>query len=44
MADIEYRRGEYRISTDKAKLAHELYRRYGGFETLQHPEAWMTRA
>jgi GNAT superfamily N-acetyltransferase len=24
--------------------AHELYRRYGGFERLQAPERWMARA
>lgn len=23
--------------------AHELYRRYGGFETMQQPERWMLR-
>ena len=23
--------------------AHELYRRYGGFESLSNPERWMTR-
>lgn len=23
--------------------AHELYRRYGGFENLPHPERWMLR-
>jgi hypothetical protein len=23
--------------------AHELYRRYGGFESLEHPEKWMAR-
>jgi GNAT superfamily N-acetyltransferase len=23
--------------------AHELYRRYGGFESLPHPERWMVR-
>jgi GNAT superfamily N-acetyltransferase len=23
--------------------AHELYRRYGGFETLKNPERWMDR-
>ena len=23
--------------------AHELYRRYGGFETVQQPERWMVR-
>jgi GNAT superfamily N-acetyltransferase len=24
--------------------AHELYRRYGGFEVLDHPERWMIRS
>jgi len=24
--------------------AHELYRRYGGFETLQEPQRWMVRS
>jgi GNAT superfamily N-acetyltransferase len=23
--------------------AHELYRRYGGFESLPHPENWLVR-
>ena len=32
-----------RLLTLATRDAHELYRRYGGFEALPKPERWMAR-
>ncbi len=41
LCDVELRKvARFVLAT---RDAHELYRRYGGFETLQQPDAWMAR-